>query len=404
MNGLDIITNSRIESYQRCKQYHHNSYVLGVRQAEDEKLRIGTAIHLGTDLLSSGKTWEEAGDAVCDLYQAWVGTATSPELADALLYEYEKVIAMLDGWHRQWSSSPIKTIASEQAFRVNIINPDTGRSNRNYTYGGKIDSIVQLEDGRLAILERKTVGEDITIGSDYWKWLRIDGQISRYMIAARHMGYDVATVLYDVLRKPLHTPNQIPLRDDAGFKIVLDESGNRIMTKDGKKPRETADKEQGWFLQTRPETPAEYGTRVSSEIAADPVRYYARYEIPRPHDELLEAEHELWQVTQAMHFDMTRDFHPRNSKACKLPFKCPFFEPCTSRLDLSTETPEGFRRLDFRHPELEQYDAIKTSDTAEQRSSDPDPTPDTADIAPADADPGKRPELRVGPDFGAGQI
>ena len=49
-------------------------------------------------------------------------------------------------------------IAVEQEFELPIVNPRTGRKSRKFALGGKIDAIAEDEDGRLWILENKTVG------------------------------------------------------------------------------------------------------------------------------------------------------------------------------------------------------------------------------------------------------
>jgi hypothetical protein len=42
-----------------------------------------------------------------------------------------------------------------------------------------------MADGRLAVLECNTAGEDVGPDSDCWLRLRYDGQISLYFLAAR---------------------------------------------------------------------------------------------------------------------------------------------------------------------------------------------------------------------------
>ena len=59
-----------------------------------------------------------------------------------------------------------------------------------------------LPDGRVAIVEFKTTRDEISPGSDYWKRLNIDRQVSVYMLGARALGYDATAVLYDAARVP----------------------------------------------------------------------------------------------------------------------------------------------------------------------------------------------------------
>ena len=52
------------------------------------------------------------------------------------------------------------------------------------------DRIVRLADGRLALQEYKTTTKDTAPGGAYWARLRLDQQVSRYMLAARAEGLD----------------------------------------------------------------------------------------------------------------------------------------------------------------------------------------------------------------------
>lgn len=65
---------------------------------------------------------------------------------------------------------------------------------------------------------------------------------------------DVGSILYDVIRKPDQRPCMVAARDAEGFKIVVDAGGHRVMTDNGKKPRETADPEKGYTVQGHIET------------------------------------------------------------------------------------------------------------------------------------------------------
>jgi hypothetical protein len=202
-------------------------------------------------------------------------------------------------------------------------------------------------------MEHKTASDDLEPDSDYWKRLRIDQQISAYYIAARAKGHDIQTVLYDVTRKPEIGPLQIPLLDGDGFKIVLDAAGERVRTKDGKKWRESGDKEQGWVLQCRIQTAREFGERLTADIAARPDYYYRRQEIPRLDKDIEEFRYELWQMQQQMRDSQKGGRWFRNTSSCIGFGRCPYFDICTNGRDVSESTPEGFVRVENIHPELE---------------------------------------------------
>ena len=207
----------------------------------------------------------------------------------------------------------------ERQFELPLTNPDSGKPSRAFLLAGKIDAIVKMPDGRLAVLEYKTAGEDISPDSEYWLRLRCDGQISLYVIAARALDFDVATVLYDVTRKPT-----IRLRQN--------------------------------------ETPQQYGQRLLDDIATRPDFYYARREIPRLEDDLAEYGAEVWQQAQQL-LEVRRraDRLPDPSRAW---FRnagrwtcgwCDFAPLCLNgvRVAPGSPTPCGFQILSDPNPELE---------------------------------------------------
>ena len=120
---------------------------------------------------------------------------------------------------------------------------------------------------KVYLLETKTSSEDLSPGSTFWKRTILDPQLSLYLPAIRKLGHDPRGCIYDVLRKPDQRPGTIPLVDETGTKIVHDAAGQRVRTKDGKKWRQTGDTELGYVLQSRPETPEEYGHRCLEAIA-----------------------------------------------------------------------------------------------------------------------------------------
>ena len=182
--------------------------------------------------------------------------------------------ALLAGYFRHYSPETLFTkIHPEVAFH----QPLAG--SRTFTLAGKIDGMAQLTDGRLAIKEDKTTSDSISPDSDFWLRLRFNGQLMQYILAVRPMGWDVACCIYDVTRKPAIEPKQIPLVDDTGNKIVTDAQGSRVFLANGK-PRQAGDKEKGWTLQTRVETPDEFSRRLFEDTIARPDFYFARREVP----------------------------------------------------------------------------------------------------------------------------
>ena len=253
--------------------------------------------------------------------------------------EGQIVAALLRGYFEYWRLDLWKVIASEQVFDLPIINPATGAEGKIFRLGGKLDKIVMLPDGRLALVEFKTASSP---NEDYWNRLKIDTQISEYFHAARRLGYDIQTVIYDVTAKPgLRPYKATPMEDRKYTKEKRDKQGNI-----------TEPSRLYANLREADETPAEYGARVAADIAAYPEQYFFRREIPRLEGDLLEYEYELWQTQQ-----LTRECQKagrwfRNPSACLHPFPCEYREICFQGLNPVEQLPEGFVTVPYVHQEL----------------------------------------------------
>jgi hypothetical protein len=201
------------------------------------------------------------------------------------------------------------------------------------------------------LLETKTSSEDISPGSTFWKRTTLDPQLSLYLPAIRKLGHDPRGCVYDVLRKPSQKPSNVPLLDENGQKIVLDASGQRVRTKDGKKWRQTGDAEQGYVLQSRPETPAEYGARCLGAIAEDPSRYYKRGIVVRLEADEREAAADMWNTASQMREARRLNVYPRNPDACvSWGQECDYLNVCSGIVDIND--PIFFRYEEDVHPEL----------------------------------------------------
>lgn len=342
LDPATVLTNSRIQAYASCPRRHYLRYELGISPQVDARvLRFGTCVHKALDNVRRGM---DEGMALEDAISYFI----TEDFAD-----HEQVRALVEGYWRRWRPESWTVIQSEMIFEVPIINPASGAAARIFTLAGKSDVIVKLDDGRTAVVEHKTTCDDLAPDSDYWKRLRIDSQISLYVLGAWQLGYRVDTVVYDVLHRPLLEPLAVPLTDADGVKIVLGPEGWRVRTKDGKKWRETSDSAQGYVLQTRPMTAAEYKARLEGDIAQRPEYYYARREIARLPADLEEARMDLYHMAKLIRESQLNRYWPRNTSACRGFGRCPFFELCTGGYDVNSgEVPEGYELVKDLHPEL----------------------------------------------------
>ena len=96
---------------------------------------------------------------------------------------------------------------------------------RTFRHVGIIDGLAVLKDGRTAVVEHKTTGEDISPSADYWTRLRFNGQLFLYVLAARANGWDVDTVVYDVIRKPAIRQKANETAEQYGERLADDCAG-----------------------------------------------------------------------------------------------------------------------------------------------------------------------------------
>lgn len=342
LQGENVLTHSRMQCAKTCPRRHYFQYELGVRRdTTSTPLRIGSAFHLGRDLRAKGHTREEAIDIAIAGYEVLPKWATDDDLVREWMYERETVACLLNGYFWWWEEGGhepditiIELVESEKAFELPIRNPETGAASTMFRVAGKRDAIAKFADGRIKVLETKTTGDDVTPGSDYWLRLRLDQQISLYMLSAQEDGIDVESVVYDVVKKPTIKP----------YKATAAES--KKYTKDGKlyaNMRENA------------ESPAEWRERLTSDIQERPQYYFARREIPRLPSDLDTFRLELWQQAASIREARKSGRWFRNTGACISPYRCDYLDICHNEIDV-TEPPPGFVRVLNIHPELQEHE------------------------------------------------
>src|SRR3990167_3244587 len=375
-----LLTHSRMQSFKACRKKAYFEYEVGLRREVDAKaLRMGSAGHNALDVLKKGGSIETAIDAIRHEY------ANVPDGVEEREWgiEQETIECLVTGWNWRWGES-LEIVDSEQSFALPLINPETGAATPLWDAAGKIDGIVQV-DGRKLTLEHKFISDPIDQDSDYWRRLQIDSQISLYTWAGRQIDHDVTGVFFDVIRKPTIRPEQVPILDEDGKKIVLDAAGNRVfnVVKAKKKcekcegtgvlelvderefpgmqnppcpctqgaPRQTGDTEKGYVLQARQMTPEEWGEKLLADIGTRPEFYFARIEIARLDDELDEMLQEMWDVQKTIREAQLKGRWYKTVGKDTCPW-CPFFGLCTSKFKFEGVAPEGFMLLENVHPEL----------------------------------------------------
>lgn len=262
----------------------------------------------------------------------WIGVeAAYPQVDDE--YTAATLHALYKGYKAMWYESDHKTyetIGTEIRFDAPLMNPETGGTSKTFHLSGKIDALaMEKATGKVVIVEHKTTGQDIGPGSDYWRKLPIDGQVSGYYCGAEAIGHQASTCLYDVIRKPTIKP----------YKATPEEK--RKYNKDGSLSKACREND---------ETPDEWYGRLSADIASRPDYYYARIEISRSDNDLLEYLFDMWAVSREIADAQRMNRWSRNPQACSVFGTCEYFGVCTGEQDIDDVTL--FRTAERANEEL----------------------------------------------------
>jgi hypothetical protein len=321
---LSLLTNSEAKTFRRCPREHHLAYDLGLRpKKEAGPLRFGTLLHKGLEAWWLAAKAKKAPETWLPEAHAAMASLPCDDPLDRVRSE-----ELMRGYDIRWGNEPFEVLAVEAEFRCALTNPETGAESKTFELGGKIDAVARFR--RTMNVEHKSSGEDISPGSDYWKRLRIDAQISTYAVGARSLGFDVEGTLYDVIGKPKLQPFTATPVDSRKYK------------KDGSLYANQ---------RTDDETPEEFRSRLREHIAENPDRYYVRGEVPRLEDDERDAAFDLWQTARAIADAQRLGRFPRNDQACmRWGRMCSYFALCAREASIDDSTL--FVRSDARHPEL----------------------------------------------------
>ena len=231
-----------------------------------------------------------------------IGGAVSDDLSKA------KARGLMRGYHAKWESSDWVTEQVEESFQLPIINPETGRSSRTFTYGGVRDGLARyVPSDKTWLRELKTCSEDIEDpDAPYWRRLEIDAQVSLYVLSQWQEGFKVAGTMYDVIRKPGIRPKEIARAMRQQIVAVGTYCGQRVS------PEVRREIASG----TERETPELFEYRLTADCIQESARYFQRRSIPRMDSELHEFALELWDTADEIRETRLKSRHVRNSGAC----------------------------------------------------------------------------------------
>lgn len=313
---MQKLTNSMRNKFASCHRAYQFAYVEMVRPlVPSEALSFGTAMH---SLLECYWT-----NAEPDFANATTGDEFKDKTLKALFEGY------CNKWHKE-DAVRFECIAAEVGFEAPLMNPETCGVSKTWELAGKIDAIAkERATGKVFIVEHKTTSQDIGPGSDYWRKLSIDGQVSGYYVGAQSKGYDVENCLYDVIRKPTIKPLKATPED------------KRKYNKDGSLSKTCREFD---------ETPDEWYERLKADIAERPDYYFARVEVARSADDLTDYLFDMWAVGREIADAERMGRFSRNPQSCSAFGKCEYFDVCSGCASLDDVTL--FRRAETPNEEL----------------------------------------------------
>lgn len=339
----NVLTASRLTTARTCQRKHYLEYEVGIRPAgRSRALSFGTAFHDGL----ASWWWNfrlDESQRVSAMLHTFAATAAEEQLEwwDVILGE-----ELLIGYHTRWVGEPWETIGVEVEFDIPLRNPATGRPSQTFVLHGKCDVIARhTESGRIKVPEHKTASSDISVGSEYWERLLLDGQVSLYVDGARSLkeaAPDVDTVTYDVIGKP----KMLPL-------TATPEADRKYTQKPSKLADGTVRPAGSLYAGQREadETPDEYRARIAMVVATRHDELYRRGDVTRSEEDLDEFRFDIWQTAQQIRESYAADRHPRNFDACwRYGTLCPYFPICTKKT--TTDDPDLYVKLENVHPEL----------------------------------------------------
>lgn len=182
----DIWTASRLKTYQVCPMKEAFRYRENIAPIQTRRhLAFGTAIHKGLETRSI----DAALDVLVQDYPKDQSEADAQDTASVA------VRALLEGYFERYA--PFDEQKPELMFKLPM-RTRKGGSARILKIAGKLDNLVKI-DGRWWVVEYKTASR---LDGSYFDRLYMDDQITMYVYAMRRMGYDIAGVIYRVIRKP----------------------------------------------------------------------------------------------------------------------------------------------------------------------------------------------------------
>lgn len=304
MKELTLLTISNYKTWNGVCNYrfHLRNDLELVPKVEAHALRFGGFIHEGLHQIRKGQSTENVS-----IYLETIAPQYGITREDLL-----KARAMLKGYFNRYGDESAKIVKSEATFSTPIWNPETGHESRTFLRAGKIDAIVQ-EDNGLWIQETKTTSG---LSDGYLMRLWLDSQLTYYSLGAKvAWGMDIKGCVYDLITKSRLAQRKEQSEEDFAQKYAeacaKNKSGKTTLTR------------------TLGESDEEFTARLDEQYADPKMFHRERIFITPEKQELLERE--IWSVCAEIRLARRTNFWRRNTDACQQPGRaCPYFPICSA--------------------------------------------------------------------------
>ncbi|KKL54053.1 hypothetical protein LCGC14_2269250, partial [marine sediment metagenome] len=315
-------------------------------------------VYRNAEIAKAADPFTVAIDHLNEKYQQIPDNKTSEEWATERIILAASFTGYL--WYYQ-NEEQVETLGTEISFELPLIHPKIGMSLPldEVKILGKIDRLVRRQ-GTVQVRDYKSTGKSIAADSSFWGHLRLDTQISMYVMAATilYPELQIAGAFYDVWHKPTIKPKALTQKDTKAlvetgkycgteFTVWVEaddtaENGVRWVKVDDR----VAEIEHGKKGYAIRETPELYGARLLQDIYKRPEFYFARREIPRTAQDIKKFEKQLYNIYQSMKSMRDSGHWFENEHACEATFKCPYIPLCYPDVDITGgQTPPGYKRI-----------------------------------------------------------
>jgi len=205
------VSHSSTSQARSCWMKYYWHYIEGLTpKKKSAALTLGSAVHTAFEMFYTGSTDSDVLNWIKKSYEEDSGERNSVEEEDHRINMFTAL--------GMWAYYPYKNIQEFEEIIVEKEGKVTFGKMRNVRLVFRIDGLIKV-GGVWWVREVKTTGLAM---SQFMGRCTKSVQASVYVYCARKLGYDVAGVMFDVIKKPLLRRRKTETCDDFGRRIMAD--------------------------------------------------------------------------------------------------------------------------------------------------------------------------------------